>query len=140
MHQFLAGVHSLAAAGPVALAKQYLSARYGVLHDPDGVGARRRWADAVHAFGRCSWDRQFLRACDENFVGPPAPVRHPTCDRCGSTELTRDAVAVWDSVAQEWSLAGLYDCHNCQNCEREGDDIAIWMAVPPDQKIAGLVA
>ena len=131
MHQFLAGVHSLAAADPVTLAKEYLGARFGAHHDRHEAGARQRWAEVVRAFGRYVWDREFLRACEAHFVGPPAPVRQPTCERCGSPELTRDAVADWDSAAQQWSLSGLYDCHNCQACEREGDDIAIWVMVPP---------
>lgn len=53
----------------------------------------------------------------------------PTCDACGSDNVTRDAVAVWDQDTQAWTLLSTYDCTTCQDCERESDDLIDWRSL-----------
>lgn len=43
------------------------------------------------------------------------------CSRCGSEDVTRDAVARWSVEAQEWRLCGVYDNTDCQECGGECD-------------------
>lgn len=47
------------------------------------------------------------------------------CPECGSTNITKDALAQWDETAQDWTLAGVYDCETCQDCEAERDELAL---------------
>lgn len=41
------------------------------------------------------------------------------CARCGGDNVMRDAWAVWDATAQEWSLGAVFDYGYCDDCERE---------------------
>ena len=56
-----------------------------------------------------------------------SPDRKPVCDICGSDDLVKDAAAVWDREAQDWSLSSTYDSTTCQTCLREGDDMEHWV-------------
>lgn len=38
------------------------------------------------------------------------------CQRCGSTEILKDAYAAWDATAQEWVLHSTYDDTVCEHC------------------------
>lgn len=42
------------------------------------------------------------------------------CNRCGSTNVCRDAHATWNEETQEWELAGLHDSGFCSDCGRDG--------------------
>ena len=44
-----------------------------------------------------------------------------TCPECGSTHITRDAMAKWDETTQQWVLCATYDCETCQYCLADGD-------------------
>jgi hypothetical protein len=57
----------------------------------------------------------------------PATALVPTCPRCGSDDLVKDACAGWDAASGSWSLAGTYDSETCLTCSREGDHIAAWV-------------
>ncbi|MEA3039465.1 MAG: hypothetical protein QOE79_1978 [Sphingomonadales bacterium] len=73
-------------------------------------------------------------AASPNAAVPPperlAVKEHPVdfaCCRCGGTNVTRDAWTEWDSDAQEWVLAAVYDhayCHDCDDDTRL-DEVAI---------------
>lgn len=41
------------------------------------------------------------------------------CERCGSTNVLRDACAKWDTDLQDWVLAGVQDHTDCGDCEAE---------------------
>ena len=41
------------------------------------------------------------------------------CERCRSTNVMRDAWAVWDTGTQSWHLGAVFDYAHCDNCERE---------------------
>jgi hypothetical protein len=41
------------------------------------------------------------------------------CADCGTTDVTRDAWAAWDEVAQAWVLGAIFDDGFCHRCERE---------------------
>ena len=56
----------------------------------------------------------------------PSSALLPTCPRCGSDDIVKDACARWDQTAAAWSLEGTYDSETCQTCLREGDHIAVW--------------
>lgn len=53
---------------------------------------------------------------------PPLAPRHVyICNLCGSDQVTRDAWAEWDAVAQGWVLGALFDhayCHRCLGSAR----------------------
>lgn len=38
------------------------------------------------------------------------------CEKCGSTEVLKDAFAMWDATAQEWVLHSVYDDMVCDHC------------------------
>lgn len=43
----------------------------------------------------------------------------PSCERCGSNAVTRDAWAEWSAEAQAWVLAEIFDFAFCHECHRE---------------------
>lgn len=63
----------------------------------------------------------------EAAIRPPASLRPAevavafACRSCGSTHVTRDAWAEWDTDLQEWVLGAVYDhayCHDCDDDTR----------------------
>lgn len=42
----------------------------------------------------------------------------PVCATCGSSDVLKDAYAVWDNASQQWELNSTYDDTTCNNCER----------------------
>ncbi|EQB16818.1 MULTISPECIES: hypothetical protein [Sphingobium] len=63
-------------------------------------------------------------------VGPASasPVM-PRCRHCGSADICRDANAVWDEVAQAWSLLATYDSQTCERCGADSNNLALWVPV-----------
>ena len=49
------------------------------------------------------------------------------CEHCGSTDVRRDALAVWNTGAQEWELLTEFDNADCDPCggETRLEEIAI---------------
>ena len=43
-------------------------------------------------------------------------VEIPRCPYCKSTEVTRDASAVWSSVDQQWEIHTAYVNYRCHTC------------------------
>lgn len=41
------------------------------------------------------------------------------CEKCGSTNVTSDAVARWSAKQQRWVIVGHYDSSECLDCEEE---------------------
>ena len=41
------------------------------------------------------------------------------CCECGSTNVRRDAWAVWDVDNQQWELGTIFDAGHCEDCEHE---------------------
>lgn len=41
------------------------------------------------------------------------------CKECGSTDVRRDAWAIWDTENQEWGLGEVFDQGFCSKCEGE---------------------
>ena len=94
--------------------------------------ARRRCAIAVGAVGMAVDPARYHAACAQ-LGAAPAPERvEPACNRCGSTEIVRDALASWNNLAQQWEINDVYDSTSCQSCEAESDDLCRWQAWTPD--------
>ena len=47
------------------------------------------------------------------------PKLQMVCGDCGSTDVMRDAWAVWDVEAQDWVLGAVFDYGHCDRCGRE---------------------
>lgn len=60
----------------------------------------------------------------------PLPCR-AVCNRCGSDDVCRDAVARWNQSANAWTLAATYDDGTCQACGAEGHDVIDYVPVAP---------
>ncbi|MDD2878557.1 MAG: hypothetical protein PHZ23_15165 [Acidiphilium sp.] len=63
---------------------------------------------------------------DQSTVSAPEPTIAPApsrvamvCASCGSTDVMRDAWAVWNTETQEWELGNVFDDARCENCDRE---------------------
>lgn len=41
------------------------------------------------------------------------------CKECGSTNVRRDAEAVWNVEKQDWELVAIYDNATCEDCKGE---------------------
>ena len=41
------------------------------------------------------------------------------CSDCGTTDVMRDAWAVWDVGTQNWVLGAVFDYAHCDRCGRE---------------------
>jgi len=48
----------------------------------------------------------------------PEPIE-VVCSRCGSSEVTRDAVVRWSIAAQRWEVSGVFDNADCDDCGGE---------------------
>lgn len=46
------------------------------------------------------------------------------CERCGSTNVTSDAVSRWDVPSQFWVVIGHYESSECLDCTEETDLVA----------------
>lgn len=44
-----------------------------------------------------------------------------TCTVCGSTDVARDAWAVWDEELQTWHAGHIFDAAHCFACEGESN-------------------
>jgi len=53
----------------------------------------------------------------ENVVGDVGSVPH--CRTCGSTRVTKDAWAGWNSEAGLWELENVFDQEFCHQCEAQ---------------------
>lgn len=42
-----------------------------------------------------------------------------TCAACGSSDIMRDAWAVWDDATQTWVLGAVFDAAYCDACETD---------------------
>lgn len=52
--------------------------------------------------------------------GVPVLAKSPIsirCEKCGGTDVIRDASARWDEIAQDWSLSGVFDAAFCETCD-----------------------
>jgi hypothetical protein len=51
----------------------------------------------------------------------PIPGASPNvtycCNRCGSTDVVRDAWAAWNAELQQWEIDQLFDHAFCNTCE-----------------------
>jgi len=43
------------------------------------------------------------------------------CEKCGSANVTSDAVAKWNTEKQHWVIVGHYDSSECLDCADESD-------------------
>ncbi|WOF45080.1 hypothetical protein KNJ79_09500 [Sphingopyxis indica] len=53
----------------------------------------------------------------------------PRCRHCGSADICRDANAIWDETAQQWSLLATYDSQTCERCGADSNNLALWVPV-----------
>ncbi|MFD2427644.1 hypothetical protein ACFSUK_04445 [Sphingobium scionense] len=53
----------------------------------------------------------------------------PRCRHCGSADICRDANAIWDEIAQQWSLLATYDSQTCERCGADSNNLALWVPV-----------
>lgn len=73
---------------------------------------------------------------DDDPGAPPAALI-PTCPKCGSEDVAKDACAQWDEASGAWVLSGTYDCETCLTCGAEGDDMLVWAPPGPPGDTAG---
>ena len=51
---------------------------------------------------------------------PIEEKEYPSCDLCGSPNVSADAAARWDYEKQEWTTTNVFDKgHSCDDCEDE---------------------
>jgi hypothetical protein len=62
-------------------------------------------------------------------VAPVAAPLMPRCRHCGSADICRDANAIWDEIAQAWSLLATYDSQTCERCGADSNNLALWVPV-----------
>lgn len=91
--------------------------------------ARRRCLIAIESVALAVDPDRYRAALDALDARPRV---EPVCDRCGSSELVRDACAEWDDTTQQWALVGVYDSTTCQTCEAENDSLCDWRTVAPE--------
>ncbi len=53
----------------------------------------------------------------------PDQMERPSCIRCGSSDILRDAWACWDSDTQEWVLHCCYDAYRCEACDAQSKHV-----------------
>lgn len=53
------------------------------------------------------------------------------CANCGSSNVTSDAIAKWDSAKQQWTVAGHYDSSECRRCQCETHLVEVELALQP---------
>ncbi|AYO75474.1 MULTISPECIES: hypothetical protein [Sphingomonadaceae] len=98
------------------------------IHFHDGFGQH-----AIQIEGDClPYGGKFYgdwSVCTQDRLRPPTKAVKPVCDHCGSDNVTKDAVAVWDVETQAWVLLSTYDSTTCQQCERESDDMLDWKSM-----------
>ncbi len=41
------------------------------------------------------------------------------CSHCGSTNIKKDAFAIWDAKEQKWILENVFDAAYCDDCDGE---------------------
>ncbi|RIA46212.1 hypothetical protein DFR49_0745 [Hephaestia caeni] len=113
---------------PEALARGFHEIVNGIGTDFQTEDARQRIATAVAAVGMSIDPDGFRAVCARlaKAASTPHPAFEPVCKRCGSTDLSRDASAVWDIDGQRWNLCGVYDSTTCQACTSESDDLCDW--------------
>ena len=49
------------------------------------------------------------------------------CRKCGSRNITRDAIVQWDEFHQKWDLVTIYDNGDCHDCGASGNNIVEWI-------------
>ena len=62
----------------------------------------------------------------EDLAGQKGAV--PTCVRCGSNDVVRDAWAVWNPVTGLWELRKVFDQAMCETCEESTE--LVWKKRP----------
>lgn len=55
----------------------------------------------------------------------------PKCTACGSSDVLKDAFAVWDEENQEWVLSSTYDNNFCSDCGTSSDEL-VWEELPEE--------
>jgi predicted nucleic-acid-binding Zn-ribbon protein len=50
------------------------------------------------------------------------------CSKCGSSNVTSDAIAAWSVAQQRWIVVGHYDSGECLNCHCDGDFVEVELA------------
>ena len=65
------------------------------------------------------------RSLEEDLVGQIGAL--PTCARCGSKAVVRDAWAVWNPDTGLWELRQVFDLGFCEACEAETE--FVWRTV-----------
>ncbi len=58
---------------------------------------------------------------------PGRPAVKLQCPNCGSTDISREAKALWDVARQRWFFAEIYPVQTCENCGAEADNLAKWV-------------
>lgn len=47
------------------------------------------------------------------------------CARCGSHNVTHDALVRWDEDAQQWEMSSLLDSGDCDDCGNDGNGVIV---------------
>lgn len=50
-----------------------------------------------------------------------------TCRKCGSKDITKDAIVRWDEWHQIWELSAIYDSGDCHECCANGNNLVEWI-------------
>lgn len=64
-------------------------------------------------------------------TGAPQP-RKPVCPKCGSDQISCDAVSAWNVDANAWDLTSAYETAICLDCSHETKDLpfVVWEGGP----------
>ncbi|QDK35627.1 hypothetical protein [Sphingomonas sp. IC081] len=100
---------------PEALALAYYETITGAEPVFESDAARGRFAVALKAVGIATDAARFQAAFAklQQTAGQKDKPHEPVCRDCGSTDLTRDALAAWDADAQQWVLSAIYESTAC---------------------------
>ncbi|CCW16957.1 hypothetical protein EBBID32_12960 [Sphingobium indicum BiD32] len=125
---------------PEALALAYHETITGAEPVFESNAARGRFAVALKAVGMATDAARFQAAFTklQQAAGRKDKPVEPACRDCGSTNLTRDAFAGWDSDTQQWVLSAIYQSTTCHACDAESDDLCRWKPIknPPDELLS----
>ena len=109
------------------LGTEHLLSMLDRMDDSMSVGKLNRWLGWIqasvvaHGFS----DLDHMKAHNKHFSDEQksAQKEYPTCDRCGSPNVSADAAARWDYEKQDWTITNVFDKgHSCDDC---GDECRI---------------
>ncbi len=121
------------------LGTEHLLSMLDRMDDSMSVGKLNRWLGWIqasvvaHGFS----DLDHMKAHNKHFSDEQksSQKEYPTCDRCGSLNVSADAAARWDHEKQDWTVTNVFDKgHSCDNSDDESK-IEWTDGDPPEEKV-----